>query len=259
MSLRRFIAWCRGLFEIGDDTTLSDGGRSQLTPAKIQKAIESAIGKTGVKTIYSKSLVFGSLMLVHLSREATDVLRPVERTALAEIEQHLPEKLRRQGWNLRESQLKIRVVQDPALTGLSVRVIASDPDVTRHGQIKANGASQGGGQPVRLYQRNSKNSWTISPGREALVGKANTGIEIGIDDPSVSRVHASLQVQAGSDGRTQGVLVKDLDSSYGTQVAGKDVPKGGSCLARHGDSIRFAAVETRVVIGDDHTAPTKSI
>lgn len=265
MSLRSIIMRIRDLFEIGDDSTAMDGGRSPLTPAKVQKAIETGIADTGVKTNYSKSLVFGNLMLVHVSREAAEVLRPVERTALDEIEQHLPDKLRRQGWTL-ENRLRIQVIPDPNLSGLSVRVTASDADVTRqahgirHEQARAKATPhQTAGPTVRLFQKKTKRSWVIAPDREVLLGRASTGIEIGIDDAAVSRVHASLKVERGADGQVEGLLIKDLESSFGTQVAGKSVPKGGTDLARNGDTVRFAGVETRVVIGDDYQTPTRVI
>lgn len=258
MSWFGLIYKIRDFFDIGDDTTPTDRGRSRLTPAKVQKAIEVAIANGGVKLMYSKSLVFGNLMIIHLSSEANDVLRPVEKTALNEIEKHLPDKLRRQGWELSQDRLRIQLVPDPSLSGLKMRVVASDADITRMRDTVRQPVPSATAPTVRMHQKNSRNEWTLPQGREALVGRAGTGIEIGLRDDSVSRVHASLVIQNGTDGKPQGVLVKDIESSYGTYVSGTKVPPHGTLLARHGDTIRFGGMDARITIGDSHLTPTRT-
>jgi pSer/pThr/pTyr-binding forkhead associated (FHA) protein len=58
-----------------------------------------------------------------------------------------------------------------------------------------------------------------------------------LDDPSVSRYHARIEIQ----GRR--VDVRDLDSTNGTRVNGREVP---SSPLEVGDGIAFGSIEARL-------------
>lgn len=82
-------------------------------------------------------------------------------------------------------------------------------------------------------------------GPRALVGRS-TECDIRLDDPHVSRRHASL-VQRGST-----LYVQDLDSTSGTYVNGVRV--GGPHVLWPGDVVAFAGVELR--LGPELGGPT---
>jgi pSer/pThr/pTyr-binding forkhead associated (FHA) protein len=83
-----------------------------------------------------------------------------------------------------------------------------------------------------------------------VIGRSPTCDAV-LDDPTVSRQHATLQ-RAGRD-----VSVEDLGSTGGTTVNGK--PIRGSRVLRHGDLLGFAGVNLRFEAGGDQTEATAAI
>lgn len=64
-----------------------------------------------------------------------------------------------------------------------------------------------------------------------------------IDDPSVSREHVRLYVSDNT------LLIEDLNSMNGTAVNGRKIHAGKAQPIRSGDTVRFGAVDLRVVFG----------
>src|SRR6266508_649718 len=70
-----------------------------------------------------------------------------------------------------------------------------------------------------------------------LAGGRAEGSHLRVDDPHVSRTHAAL------DRRPEGQVVEDLGSTGGTFINGRRIH--GMQSVRHGDMLRFGAVEAR--------------
>lgn len=85
---------------------------------------------------------------------------------------------------------------------------------------------------------------------ELVLGRRST-CDLVLDDPHVSRAHATIRRQAGA------VLIQDLKSTGGTFINGEQVE--GSAALKHGDVVRFGQVEARfedrsaTLSGDDDT------
>lgn len=85
---------------------------------------------------------------------------------------------------------------------------------------------------------------------ELVLGRRST-CDLVLDDPHVSRAHATIRRQAGA------VLIQDLKSTGGTFINGEQVD--GSAALKHGDVVRFGQVEARfedrsaTLSGDDDT------
>ncbi len=91
----------------------------------------------------------------------------------------------------------------------------------------------------------------LYPLRDKVVVGRVAGVEIQIEDESVSRRHAELE-------RTpEGVLVRDLNSANGTQVNG--APLEGELLLQPGDVVQVGMIELRYEVGDKVAldAPTR--
>lgn len=229
-----------------------------VTAMKAQSAIEKAIEETGVRLVGSRALTFGSMMVVHISAEAMDALKPVHRTAIRDIEERLPGRLASEGWALASEVLRIEVVRDPRLTGLQVRATPSDMGVTS-GRPRVSRNPKDEPDTVRLLQVATGRSWVVPHNRPVLLGRQGTGVEIGIDDSWVSRVHASVEVATNVDGRVRGLMVTDRGSTHGTRVGMRRLGQDAQILARHGEAVILAdQVELRVLIGDEASSLTVS-
>lgn len=85
---------------------------------------------------------------------------------------------------------------------------------------------------------------------ELVLGRRST-CDLVLDDPHVSRAHATIRRQAGA------VLIQDLKSTGGTFINGEQVE--GSAALKHGDVVRFGQIEARfedrsaTLSGDDDT------
>lgn len=88
--------------------------------------------------------------------------------------------------------------------------------------------------PRRLVLRTRRGIHLLEPGTRLLVGREDA--DVLIDDPSVSRKHAAIRVQAGS------IRVEDLGSSNGTFVDGARV--AGSMLVEPDAAITFGSEAT---------------
>jgi adenylate cyclase len=93
--------------------------------------------------------------------------------------------------------------------------------------------------PLRLVGTTGTLSFELAEGRSLVVGRGVTS-DIAVYDPTISRRHAELTVQAG------GVHVKDLGSSNGTCINGARITEGR--LAAN-DSVTFGKVTFRLVSG----------
>jgi adenylate cyclase len=96
----------------------------------------------------------------------------------------------------------------------------------------------------RLLSQSGDQSFELPDGRNLIVGRGLTS-DIAIYDPTISRRHAELTVEA------DGVLVKDLGSSNGTCINGSRVEAG---RRTPDDSITFGKVVFRLV-GPGGAAP----
>lgn len=85
---------------------------------------------------------------------------------------------------------------------------------------------------------------------ELVLGRRST-CDLVLDDPHVSRAHATIRRQAGA------VLIQDLKSTGGTFINGEQIE--GSAALKHGDIVRFGQIEARFedrsssISGDDDT------
>jgi pSer/pThr/pTyr-binding forkhead associated (FHA) protein len=91
-------------------------------------------------------------------------------------------------------------------------------------------------------QRLRNTVYVLGAGR-CVLGRAE-GSQLRVDDPHISRTHAAL------DSRQDGRVVEDLGSTGGTFVNGRRVD--GVQYVRHGDMLRFGAVEARYEETPDH-------
>ncbi len=89
-----------------------------------------------------------------------------------------------------------------------------------------------------LVGRTSKIAFTLLPGRSYRLGRSLT-CEFVIDDPTVSRTHAQVEIVDGGGGLT----VQDLGSANGTRLNGTLCARG-SCQI--GDSLHIGSVELLV-------------
>lgn len=85
------------------------------------------------------------------------------------------------------------------------------------------------GQPVKLSETSEK-----------IIGRKGFGADVEIDDPTVSRNHASIVLEKGT------ILLKDLGSANGTFINGKKIEPQKPTALKNGDSIKIGAVEFKV-------------
>jgi pSer/pThr/pTyr-binding forkhead associated (FHA) protein len=89
--------------------------------------------------------------------------------------------------------------------------------------------------------------WPLNSGR-VIVGRAGTGdgVEVSVQDPTISSRHAALMVDAASGS----VSVEDTGSTNGTFVNDEHIGFNGRRELRDGDRVRFGGYTTIVkVIG----------
>lgn len=90
----------------------------------------------------------------------------------------------------------------------------------------------------------------VLDGDELVLGRRST-CDLVLDDPHVSRAHATVHRRSGA------VLIQDLKSTGGTFINGVQIE--GSAALKHGDVVRFGQVEARFedrsasLSGDDDT------
>lgn len=241
--LKRFLRSLSILVEAESSALTRD--TPTLRVKDVQAAIMDAIFSSAVITKFSKTLVFGNFMLVDVSPEAMAALRPVQKIAVAEMEEHIVARVREEGWRLSSNEFRIRLVISTKLQGLKVKVAASDLDATNFRPKQPQSPAR---MSVKLKDIRTGKIWTLPINQESRVGRLGTGLDIEIDNPSVSRLHASLRSSLSTDGSVWGLTVSDRGSSYGTTVAGQSVPPSGSLTARRGQIIAFADTRVQVII-----------
>lgn len=239
-----------------------------VTAIKVQNAIEKSIEKTGIRLIGRKTVAFGDGMIVHLSPEAMEAIQPVQRAALRDIEERLPRRLAKEGWELSSEALHLTAVVDSELSGLTMRVAGTTQEPAFDRSRRRVDSSDRQAEIVRVYQLDAGREWVLSPDRPTLLGRKGTGLDITFDDDWISRLHAALEVARGDDGRVRGVNVTDRGSTHGTYVDGLKLTDGETALAKHGDLITLSSgesnpghsdtVKLRVIIGETHRAPTQA-
>ena len=75
----------------------------------------------------------------------------------------------------------------------------------------------------------------------ATVGKLKESVQIAVNDPSISRLHARFRKQ------TNTIYLQDLDSTNGTFVNGKRLCMGEEAIIGRGDEIQFGKIIVNVV------------
>lgn len=226
-----------------------DLGESGMEVWQIQEAIAKAVANTRVKTLTGQTLIYGNTMIVSLSPEAYEVVRPVERPVVNELQEHLPKRLQEVGLILNGAPLRIALVVDPGLQGREVKVGASERDVTpdEHGRasrepdpdVTPDDASQVSVVLVGPKPR----EWQVRGDRRLLIGRrpkqpGTVHTDVEIDNPTLSRLHAGLQAVRLPDG-DKGLEVTDLESQNGTFVDGRRVDSNRPVHVRHGQVIRL--------------------
>lgn len=73
------------------------------------------------------------------------------------------------------------------------------------------------------------------------VGKMRESVQMYIDDPSVSRLHARFKELPN------GIILQDLDSTNGTYVNGKRLAAGEEAIIKRNDEIQFGKIIVNVV------------
>ena len=92
----------------------------------------------------------------------------------------------------------------------------------------------------------------LPAGGRAIVGRAASN-DLSIDDPSVSKYHASISV--GPDGQ---ILVADTGSTNGTFVSGQRIAYGQSTFVQRTDIVKFGSVEVKLKIIPSETGEMHS-
>ena len=75
----------------------------------------------------------------------------------------------------------------------------------------------------------------------ATVGKLKESVQVEVNDPSISRLHARFRKQANT------IYLQDLDSTNGTFVNGKRLGMGEEAIIGRGDEIQFGKIIVNVV------------
>lgn len=75
----------------------------------------------------------------------------------------------------------------------------------------------------------------------ATVGKLKESVQVEVNDPSISRLHARFRKQANT------IYLQDLDSTNGTFVNGKRLCMGEEAIIGRGDEIQFGKIIVNVV------------
>lgn len=262
--------------------------RRSLNPARVQAVSRTAIlDAARTSTIYSRTLSLAP-MVVAVSPEAYQVIRPVMRRLAEELETHIPEEAARDGYADVVGTLSITFEADPGLAGDMVRVQVTDAPVPAPGPVRqADGqratprapqraaqvppagrvtqAVPAPGQPVGEGAGPTAALWDITGrsgpsimlqfGHEYTLG-ASAASDVRIDRPDISGIHAA--VRFGLDPRTRKpvLLVRDIDSTNGTTVDGRPIDQNGTS-AGHGAVIGLAAsTKLRVTIGHAHARVT---
>lgn len=131
--------------------------------------------------------------------------------------------------------VRVRVVEDVFAKAPTVRAEFEAPEKEHPGAAAACRIEfEGAGRSFPAIDLDS----TLSP---KSVGRSS-GLPLRIDDPSVSRIHASLAVRANGE-----IVVSDLGSANGTAVNGRSLGRGETTVIKAGDSVRFGDIELRLV------------
>lgn len=134
-----------------------------------------------------------------------------------------------------EASLAMAIAEVRAALGESAREPRFVRTVHRHGYALrgvtpiAPAVGEGG---TRYWLSLASGRITLSPG-DNLVGR-DPKAQVWLDDPSVSRQHARIQVGAG------GVVVEDIGSKNGTRVRGAGI--NAPVALGDGDEVRFGSV-----------------
>lgn len=90
--------------------------------------------------------------------------------------------------------------------------------------------------PVLVSMNPNKQGNIVLDKNSLTLGKQKEQVDIFLAEPSVSRIHASIEKEA------DGWYVRDCDSTNGTYVAGKRLAGGGRHRLEDGEEISFAEV-----------------
>jgi pSer/pThr/pTyr-binding forkhead associated (FHA) protein len=82
----------------------------------------------------------------------------------------------------------------------------------------------------------------LAPGTQTIGRKKTPGVDLAIDDASVSSKHAEIRMVESDDATSATVTVKDLGSTNGTFKNGARISEAE---LRHGDQLRFGSVKMR--------------
>ncbi|MDR2378498.1 MAG: FHA domain-containing protein [Bifidobacteriaceae bacterium] len=228
-------------------------GEQELTVRQVQAAMESEIVRAGVKTL--RGVVYANTVLVYLSPDALDALRPVERQVIVEIERNLPVTLAAAGAEIQGS-LRVSVAMDRSLKGLRMRAVAADQDETPRSPSNPVGPGRWPGPSaakVGLKPDGADSGfWPVTEECDCIVsrrprdGAQNQG-DLQFDDQYVSIPHARFSAERAADGLVR-LVMTDLNSRNGTTVDGVGVVRWRPVPLRDGQRIRFGGRDGPAVV-----------
>ncbi len=106
-----------------------------------------------------------------------------------------------------------------------------------------------GNGPLRLLVLGERTFTThVLPAQGKVVVGRGDGVDVRIEDPSISRSHAALHVG-------ESVRIEDLGSANGTRVRGRPLTSGGALALAPGDTVEVG--ETLLVLQRESTVPRR--
>lgn len=234
-------------------TLEEEAGR--LDVRSVQAVVERAIAGSGFRTLHGQYYTFPNTMVVRLSPEAYRVIQPGERYVIDEIQTLLPKRLAEAGsWGKDSERFRVTFCPDPSLEGLAVQVEAADRDVTAGEPAYASDSTLVWGDDddvtpseatVVLSQEGRQGAeWPVPLDHKVTIGclpkdRSSVKADIQVDNPVVSRLHASITVRRSVSGELL-IEVCDLGSTNGTSVNGHKLIARVPTPVKVGQSIRLA-------------------
>lgn len=230
----------------------------------LENNVIAAVFASGVRTLRTRSLLFGNTITVSISEVGERALRPVRTTVEDEILTEIVERADAEGFTL-AGRPRIQFVVDRALTGFDARVrtaIDESTPVTGVDRDRSVVADQRGrvDLPVSLHWLHSgEPTFTVpADGSERVVGRS-ASCDWQLDSPLVSSRHLLVSV-VQVEGRTA-LRVIDLGSTNKSTIDGdRPVTPHKAYDVGHGAVLGLGPhARVRVLIGssvDEDTAPT---